>query len=93
MNKWFARLFVLLRCLLPMKLLKSRVAEIANQVIGIIVALFILGAVGATAVIMAANASQYADSGVSEPVILIFTTAVPVLAGVGIMLAFLPKRS
>lgn len=65
---------------------------IANQIAGVMVALFIVGALAGTAVTMASNSSLY-GAGVPTAVVLVFTTAIPIMAGVALMLYFLPRRS
>ena len=64
---------------------------VASQVVAIIMGLFIVGAIGATALIMASNATNY--QGASAPVIAIFTVAIPIISGVAVMMYFLPRRA
>ena len=64
---------------------------VASQVVAIIMGLFIVGAIGATALIMASNATNY--QGASAPVVAIFTVAIPILCGVAVMMYFLPRRA
>jgi len=92
MNKWLVRLLGKLHRIVPMRLLLNVRAALANQIAGIVVALFIIGAIGATAVTMASNSSAF-GADVPASVVLVFTVAIPVMAGVAIMLYFLPKRS
>lgn len=73
------------------KFLKDVRGGLANQVAGLMVALFILGAIGATAVVMVSNATAYA--GAPPSVVTVFTVAVPIMAAVALMLYFLPRRS
>lgn len=63
---------------------------VANRIINIAIAMFILGAIGATAFVMASNATAY--SGADSTVITIMTIAVPIMGGVAIMLALLKGR-
>ena len=66
---------------------------IANRVVGLIAGLFIVGALGATAVVMVSNQTVYNNTGVPAPVVTVFTVAIPIMAGVALMLYFLPKRT
>lgn len=63
---------------------------IANQVMSIIMALFILGAIGATAVVLVSNATAYV--GAPAAVIMVWTVAIPVIAGVGIAMLFIGRK-
>jgi len=66
---------------------------LANQVVGIIVALFVVGAIGGTALVMVATSgSNMTAGGVPSSVVIVWTVAIPILAGVAIMLYFMPKR-
>jgi hypothetical protein len=77
--------------LVPRRLLNSRFGGLTNQVIGVLIALFAIGAVGGTAVVMVSNASLYA--GAPTSVTLMFTVAVPIFGGLAIMLYMIPSRS
>lgn len=54
-------------------------------------ALFLLGAVGGTAVVMASNATLF--SGAPDGVVTLFTVGVVSVAAVAIMLYFIPRRA
>lgn len=64
---------------------------LSNRIAGIIMALFLLGAVGGTAVVMASNATLFA--GAPSGVITLFTVGVVSVAAVAIMLYFIPKNA
>jgi len=74
------------------RFLKSVRASIASSVAGVLVALFMVGALGATAVSLAVNTTGY-SAGVPAAVTVVFCVAIPIMAGVAIMLYFLPKRA
>lgn len=63
---------------------------LANNVVGIIVVLFLLGSVGSSALVMLASSNW---TGVDANVKTVFTVAVPTLSAVAIMLYILPRRS
>lgn len=63
---------------------------LASRIINVAIAMFILGAIGATAFVMASNATAY--SGADATVVTIMTIAVPIMGGVAIMLALLRGR-
>lgn len=64
---------------------------LSNKIAGIVMALFILGAVGGTAVATASCETNYA--GASSTVITLFTVGVVSIAAIAIMLYFIPRRS
>jgi hypothetical protein len=71
------------------RLWKNRRAAISGQIVAVIMALFIVGAIGGTAVVMITNSTY---TGVNAAVVTVFTVAIPIMAGVGIMLVVLPRR-
>lgn len=91
MSKWVTKLLSKMGRLLPLRFMYDVRAAIANQVAGILVALFMMGSIGATAVVMSSNATLFA--GAPTTVILVYTVGIPMFAAVAIMLYFLPKRS
>lgn len=96
LSKWLTRLLRKLgrkvERMFPKRLWKDVRGALANRVAGVICAMFILGALGATAVTMLSNSSEY-GAGVPTTVKTIFTVALPIMIAVSLMLYFLPKRS
>lgn len=64
---------------------------LSNRVAGVLIAFFILGAIGPTAVVMAANQTAY--EGAPAAVITLWTIGVVSIGAVAVMLYFIPRRA
>jgi hypothetical protein len=64
---------------------------VAQKLAGVLMGLFLLGTVGATAVVMASNETAYA--GAPTAVITLWCVGVPAMAGIAAALYFLPRRA
>lgn len=73
------------------RLVLSKRGSIASQVVGVILIMMILGAIGGTAFVMASNVTLYA--GCSPAVTILMTVGVPSVAAVAIMLYIIPRKT
>jgi hypothetical protein len=73
-----------------LKFVKSEHGSLASNIVGVILAMFVMGAVGGTAFVMASNVTLYA--GCPPAVTVLMTVGVPVIGGIAIMLYMIPKR-
>jgi hypothetical protein len=64
---------------------------VANNVVGIIVVFLILGTIGATAVVMASNATLY--TGAPAVIVTLFTVGVVALGAIAIVLYMIPSKA
>jgi apolipoprotein N-acyltransferase len=66
--------------LVPKGLLRNHVAEwVTNQIIGVVIALFVVGSIFVTAIVWVSNATKYA--GANAAVITICTVLIPTMGG------------
>ena len=85
-------LYAVLMAVLPRKMLgDKRAMVIADSIINIVLGLFVLGSVGVSAIIMATNLTAYGSS-VPDTVKTLWAVAIPVVAGVGVMMVFVSRR-
>lgn len=88
-NAWLSRK---VNAIAHTRFVVNQQANMAQRVVGLVLVLFILGAIGGSAIIMASNGTYLTENGVDSSLATLWTLAIPMMIGIAVIMYVIPRR-